>query len=155
MFLRDRLPATTNAIAYGLVRVAKLALVTYRRNEDFLVKVSAHAVDDLMIEQAIGLRLATEDAPLAPSASFSLGLARFVAIFQASELARSDDFGYPQTVPLRLVRGHATFLLILLAIFSEHVEAADPIRRFDGHALTVAHAPWLASTAYAMPTLTK
>ena len=133
MFLRDRLPATTNAIAYGLVRLATLALVPYRRNEDFLVKVSAHAVDDLMIEQAIGLRLATEDAPLASSASFSLGLARFVAIFQASELAGGDDFGYPQTIALCLVRGHASLLLLLLAILGEDVEAADPIRWLDRH----------------------
>src|ERR1051326_1422509 len=133
MIVTDRLPAPTDPIADGLVRVAQLALVAYRWNEDFLVEILAHSLDDLMVEQAIGLRLATEDAPLASSASFRLGLAGFVAIFQTSELARGDDFGYPETVALRLVRGHATLVLVLLAIFSEHVEAADPIRRFDGH----------------------
>jgi hypothetical protein len=134
MILTDRLPATTDAIAYGLVRVAQFALMTDRGSEDFLVEIRAHSLDDLMIEKAIGLRLAAEDAPLAPSAPFSLGLARFVAIVQASELTRGDDFGYPETVPLRLVRGHAIVLLVLLAIFGEHVEAANAIGWFDSHA---------------------
>jgi hypothetical protein len=133
MVLTDRLPATTYAIAYGLVRVAQFALMANRWNEDFLVEIRAHSLDDLMIEKAVGLWLATEDAPLAPSASFNLGLAWFVAIFQASELAGGDHFGYPQTVPLRLVCGHAAVLLLLFPIFSEHVEATDPIRGFDGH----------------------
>jgi hypothetical protein len=134
MILTDRLPATTDAIAYGLVRVAQFALMADGWNEDFLVEIRAHSLDDLMIEKAVGLWLAAEDAPLPPSASFNLGLARFVAIFQPSEFARGDDFGYPQTIPLRLVGRHATLLLVLLAIFSEHVEAANAIGWFDSHA---------------------
>jgi hypothetical protein len=133
MIVPDRRPATTDAIANGLVRVAEFALMADRWNEDFLVEIRAHSLDDLMIEKTVGLWLATEDAPLAPSASFNLGFARFVAIFQPSEFARGDDFGYPQCIALCLVRGHATLLLVLLAIFSEYVEATDPIRRFDGH----------------------
>src|ERR1051326_9599756 len=100
MIVTDRLPAPTDPIADGLVRVAQLALVAYRWNEDFLVEIRAHSLHDLIVEQAIGLRLATEDAPLASSASFRLGLAGFVAILQTSELARGDDFGYPETVAL-------------------------------------------------------
>jgi hypothetical protein len=52
---------------------------------------------------------------------------------QASELARGDHFGNPQAIPLCLVRGHATFLPLLLAIFGEYIEAADAIRRLDCH----------------------
>jgi hypothetical protein len=133
MILTGRLPATTDAIANGFVRVPEFTLTANRGNEDFLVEIRAHSVDDLMIKKAIGLWLATQDAPFAASASFGLGLARFVAIFQPSEFARGDDFGYPQSIALCLVRGHATVLLLLFAIFSEHVEATDPIRRFDGH----------------------
>jgi hypothetical protein len=66
MILTDRLPATTDAIAYGLVRVAQFALMADGWNEDFLVEIRAHSLDDLMIEKAVGLWLATEDAPLAP-----------------------------------------------------------------------------------------
>lgn len=133
MIFRCRLPPTTDAIAYGLVRVAQFALMTDRWSEDFLVEIRAHSLDDLMIEQTIGLRLATEDAPLASSSSFSLGLRWSVTIFQASELTRGDDFGNPQAVPLRLVRRQAIVLLVLLAVLGEDVEPADPIRRFDGH----------------------
>jgi hypothetical protein len=133
MILTDRLPATSDAIAYGLVRVAQLALIADRWNEDFLVEIRAHSLDDLMIEMAVGLWLATEDAPLAPTTSLNLGLARFITIFQPSEFAGGDDLSYPQSIALCLVRGHATLLLLLFAIFSEHVEATDAIRGFDGH----------------------
>ncbi len=53
MILTDRLPATTDAIAYGLVRVAQLALMADRWSEDFLVEIRAHSLDDLTIEKDI------------------------------------------------------------------------------------------------------
>ena len=86
MIVTDRLPAPTDPIADGLVRVAQLALVAYRWNEDFLIEIRAHSLDDLMVEQAIGLRLATEDAPLASSASFRLGLAGLSRSFRRPNL---------------------------------------------------------------------
>jgi hypothetical protein len=113
--------------------MALLALVAYRRHEDLVVEVRAHSLDDLVIEKAIRLRLAAEEAPLASSPRSGLGLGRSLAIFQASELARGDHFGNPQTVPFCLVGGHAMVLLLLLAVLGEHVEAADPISWFDGH----------------------
>src|SRR5690348_8848984 len=83
-----------------------------------------------MIEKAIGLRLATEDAPLPSSSSFGLSFRRRVAIFEASELTRSDNFRNPQSISLGLVCRHAVLLLVLLAILGKHINPADSIRRF-------------------------
>jgi hypothetical protein len=58
-----------------------------RWNEDFLVEIRAHSLDDLVIEEAIGLRLATEDAPLASAASFNFGFESRPVVWCRREVA--------------------------------------------------------------------
>jgi hypothetical protein len=68
------------AICHGLVRVAQFALMTDRWSEDFLVEIRAHSLDDLMIEQTIGLRLAIGGR--------IVGMARYATIRPHASAAR-------------------------------------------------------------------
>src|SRR5207237_1179176 len=92
---RRWLPASAESIAHRLVGAALLALVADRWHENVLVEVHTHALDDLVIEEPVGLGLTAEHPPLAASPGFGLSIRGTLPIFQASELARSDHLGNP------------------------------------------------------------
>jgi hypothetical protein len=66
---------------------------------------------------------------MAANSRSGLGVRRAAPLFHASKLTRGDYFGYPQTVTLGAIGGHALFLLFLPAVFREDVEAPDAIGR--------------------------
>jgi len=72
--------------------MAQLALVAYRWNKDVFIEVRTHALDDLMIEEPIGLGLATEDLPLAPPPRSDLCIRRTPTILQPPNLRAATTF---------------------------------------------------------------
>src|SRR5438874_7026563 len=130
-----RPPGATNGVPDRLVGPAMLASLLDGGHEHFAIELRPHARHDLGVEQGIGLGLAVELVPLAPS----LGLGQAARCLPAwppaaPEAAGGDHLGHPQAVALGLVLGGALVLLLLLAILGEDIEAADRITRSGRHA---------------------
>ncbi|MDQ6675528.1 MAG: hypothetical protein M3069_33165 [Chloroflexota bacterium] len=54
---------------------------------------------------------------------------------QPAELTRRHNFGNTQAVALGLICAHAFVLLLLLAVFGEHIKVADRAGWLDGQCL--------------------
>ena len=80
MLLGCWFPSTTDPIAHGLTRTTQFALVTYCRNEDFVVEVHTHSLDDLMIEEAIARMPRSCSSCLRYSANTSKRRMRFAGL---------------------------------------------------------------------------
>src|SRR5437899_3253174 len=92
-----RLPTPAEAIAYRLVRLALRARLMPGRLENVTVKLCAHAVDDLVIEQLVSLSFATEDTPRTPPTVLVLG-GDGAALAHPPELAHGHHFSHPESV---------------------------------------------------------
>src|SRR6266540_4857635 len=94
------LPAAKDRIANGFVRAALLARGPNGGREHLAVELAAHTLDNLVLEELIGLWLAAQDAPLAPATQSLLALRWLAITFESTELAHGDDLGDPQPVAL-------------------------------------------------------
>src|SRR5437899_8747229 len=73
--------------------------------------------------------------PLPPATRLVLG-AGGAALAHPPELARGDHFSHPESIAFGFVSPHPAGLLILLAVFSEDVEAPDRFVWPDRHAIS-------------------
>jgi hypothetical protein len=104
-------------------------------SKNVAVKLRAHAFDDLVIEQLVSLSFAAEDMPLTPPTVLVLG-AGSAALAHPPELARRNHFSHPESIAFGFVSPHPTGLLILLAVFSEDVEAPNRFVWAGRHAIS-------------------